>query len=55
MMVAAMAVSMTACGSSDSKSSNNDGKNPEVTKDAEQDDTNAKGDFKISMVTNTYH
>ena len=53
MMMAVMAVSMTACGSGNGNSSKNDAKEPEVTKEADNDDSTAKSEFKISMVTDT--
>ncbi len=53
MMMAVMAVSMTACGSSTGNSNKDDGKKPEVTKGADHTDTDTKSDVKISMVTDT--
>ena len=54
MMMAVMAVSVTACGSNNSNSgSKNDNKSPEVTESAESGDSTSKSDFKVSMVTDT--
>lgn len=54
MMMAVMAVSVTACGSNNSNSgSKNDNKSPEVTESAESGDSTSKSDFKASMVTDT--
>ena len=54
MMMTVMAVSVTACGSSNNNSGNkNDNKSPEVTESAESGDSTSKSDFKVGMVTDT--
>lgn len=55
MLMAAMAVSATACGSNNGSSSGKSeaNKDAEVTQPADGDDSSSKSDFKVSMVTDT--